>query len=153
MSYLNFVNSVASKIVFVTLLILAFSLGAIALYTAEMKQQTRVVAEVISAEACSEGPHAMLGVASTIRNRSEQRNLTAYQVVTEPNQYYGLTNPNREKIFSDVKCSEPAMQMAQHINDIPDIVSGAIFFKTVEEKRQPWHKIKTAQIGKVEFYK
>ena len=112
-----------------------------------------IIAKTISAEACSSGAHGMLGVASTIKNRLDQRNLSAYAVVTQPYQYYGLTNPNRDKIFEDSRCSKPAMWLAKNIKELPDIVNGAIFFKTPEEKKQSWHKELTVVIAGLEFYK
>lgn len=153
MRILNLFGEVANKIVAIVLIILAVSLLAIYSYMAQMKHQTRIVAEVISAEACSEGAHGMMGVASTIKNRMDIKDMTAYQVVTEPKQYAGLNNPNREKIFSNPQCSETAMLLAENIDEMPDIVSGALYFKTPDEARRPWHKVKTAQIGKLEFYK
>lgn len=112
-----------------------------------------ILAKTISAEACSEGAHGMMGVASTINNRMDQRSLSAYEIVTQPDQYYGLTNPNRDKIFEDPRCSGPAIWLAKNINELPDIVNGSIFFKTPEEKRQSWHKELTVIIGRLEFYK
>jgi spore germination cell wall hydrolase CwlJ-like protein len=153
MGILNLFGEIANKVVAFVLVILVISLLSIHFYMAGVRNKTRIVAEVISAEACSEGPHAMMGVASTIKNRMVARGLSAYEVVTEPKQYAGFTNVNREKIFSDARCSEPALLMAEHIEDMPDIVAGAIYFKTPDEKLRPWHKIKTVQIGKLEFYK
>jgi len=123
------------------------------LITGEIDNKHRIIAKTISAEACSEGAQGMMGVASTIKNRMDQRLLTAYEVVTEPNQYYGLTHPNRNKIFKDSRCADPAMWFAKSLDELPDIVDGAIFFKTPEEKRQVWHKELTVIIGRLEFYK
>lgn len=113
----------------------------------------KIVAKVISAEACSEGAQGMLGVASTIKNRMDQRSLSAYEIVTQPDQYYGLTNPNRDKIFEDSRCSNPSKWLAKNINELPDIVDGAIFFRVINEIKQSWHKKLTTTIGRIEFYK
>lgn len=153
MDFVYHLNRWTNPVIIFVILLLIFSCGMIANFLSEEEHKTLIIAQTISAEACSEGPHAMMGVASTIKNRMEQRGLTAYEVVTEKNQYYGLTNPNREKIFENPNCSEPALKLAQHVSDIPDIVDGAIYFKTVDEPLKSWHKIKTAQIGVVEFYK
>jgi spore germination cell wall hydrolase CwlJ-like protein len=117
------------------------------------ESKTEIVAQTISAEACSEGFLVMVGVGNTIKNRMDKKGLSAYDVVTELNQYYGFTHPNREKIFSNPQCSAGARFIAQHLTEIPDVTDGAIFFKTVYEKLQPWHTEKTITIKQMEFFK
>jgi len=146
-------DKTAYRIILVIGIILLFCLINIVCCVNTAQAQIVVVAKTIAAEACSEGPHGMMGVASTIKNRMDQRGLTAYEVVTELNQYYGFTHPNRDKIFSDPKCSGPALRLAKDIDKLPDITQGAIFFKTPEEKRQAWHKELTVIIGGLEFWK
>lgn len=142
-------------LVFVYLLLNARPIFEDSQYHNKYKNSKEIItiAKVISAEACSEGSLGMAGVASTIKNRISKSGLSAYEVVTKPNQYYGLTNKNRDKIFSDSRCSIPALFYARNINTIPDIVKGALFFKTPDEKIQKWHKEKTVTLGKLEFYK
>lgn len=132
---------------------LMVSLGNIAQYNIDINQQTKIVASVISAEACSEGTLVMFGVGSTIRNRMIQNQMSAYEVVTAKNQYYGYTNKNRNKIFQDTRCSIPAMFIAENINKLPDMVNGAIYFRFKNEQKKHWHKNLTQTINTCEFYK
>lgn len=109
------------------------------------------VAEVIAAEACSEGPSGMQAVANTIKNRAKIAHITPVAVVTAKNQYYGLTNKNRAKIYRE--CRETADYLEAHINSIPDITGGATYFLLPGERRRAWHKTFTVKIGKHSFYK
>lgn len=122
-------------------------------HTDDLTKQSQIVAEVISGEACSEGPLAMMGIASVINNRMKAENKSAYQIVTEKNQFYALTNPNRQIIFTDPKCSIPATQLAKIISELPDVVNGALYFKTKDEPRQKWHKSLLLTINNMEFWR
>ena len=95
----------------------------------------------------------MTGIASVIHNRMEAENKSAYQIVTEKNQFYALTNPNRKIIFADLKCSVPATQLSKILTEMPDVVNGAIYFKTKNEPRQKWHKQLVQTINTIEFWR
>lgn len=150
---LDKINKNFTLVLIIVAVILNFSIGIIVAYYNTQQYQTLIVAKTISAEACSAGPSVMFGVGSTIRNRMKLRNKTAYEIVTELNQYYGYTNKNRDKIFKDPKCSVPAKFIAKNINTLPDTVNGGIFFKFQNEVKQAWHKTLTETINDCEFYK
>ena len=120
-------------------------------YSARSYTLDEVVSSVISAEACGEGEIGMYAVANVIANRSRDRNMTPYEVVTERNQFYGHTNPNREELYN--QCGEISDKLTAKIMKLDDITDGAIFFKTINEKKQSWHMIFTVKIGKHLFYK
>jgi len=144
----NFLNIAMS----ITLTIVFISVTICCAYLHHKEKQTLEVAKVICAEACSENNLVMFGVGSTIRNRMIQKNISAYAVVTEKNQYYGYTNINKNKIFENIKCKTTAIFIAKHINELPDMVNGGIYFRFKNEPKQSWHKKLTQIIEKAEFY-
>ncbi len=111
------------------------------------------VAKVICAEMCSEGDAVMYGVANTIKNRMIKYNKTAYEIITEKNQYYGYTNKNKNNIFQNKSCKETSIYLAKNINDLKDITKGALYFRMSNEKIQPWHKTLTVVINNIYFYR
>jgi spore germination cell wall hydrolase CwlJ-like protein len=117
----------------------------------EFYTPNEVVASVICAEACGEGEIGMYGIANVIANRAKKYNITPYEVVTQKNQFYGYTNPNREKLYN--QCKEVSDRLTANIMQLDDITGNAFYFKTANEKKQPWHLIKTIKIGKHIFYK
>jgi len=145
----NFLNIAMS----ITLTIVFISVTICCAYLHHKEKQTLEVAKVICAEACSENNLVMFGVGSTIRNRMIQKNISAYAVVTEKNQYYGYTNINKDKIFEDKKCRETSLHLAKNINTLIDITNGALYFRLEDEKIQTWHNILTIKIGRIYFYK
>ncbi|MCK9544358.1 MAG: cell wall hydrolase [Novosphingobium sp.] len=150
---LNKVDKIFSLIIFGVILILLISICCISQFYYKRNMEYILIAKVISAEACSEKEIGMYGVACTISNRMKQKNMTALEVVTEKNQYYGLNNKNRDKIFSNPCCYQTSMLLAKNLNNLVDITNGSIYFKTKEEQLQSWHKEKTITLGKLEFYK
>lgn len=110
-----------------------------------------IVAEVIAAEACSEGFDGMKAVANTIANRSKHQSKTPYQIVTAKNQYYGYTNKNRHKIY--LSCKSEADYLSVHLMELSDLTDGAEFFLLPGEPVRKWHGKKTVTIGKHTFYR
>ena len=123
----------------------------IGLITARAENQTQVIARVIAAEAAGEGMPGMQAVANTIANRARQRGLTAYQVVIQPNQYYGLTARNAQKLYAQVKSQ--ADYLAANIMRLKDITGGALYYRRKQEKLFPWCKVFTIRIKNHLFYK
>lgn len=113
------------------------------------RYEQRTVAKVISAEACGEGAHGMLAVANTIQNRMERTGQTAFEVVTEPNQYHGLTSPTRDERY--VECANIADNLSANIGKLQDLTDGAIYFNTCEPKS--YHGEFTVKIKQHCFYK
>lgn len=149
----HIISKIANKIIVGVIIILLISLGCIKYFYTQLEKEKIIVAKVICAEACSEGALALVGVTCTIKNRMIKYNKTAYEVITQPSQYYGLINKNRNKIFEDKFCRETAIQLIETINQLVDITDGALYFKVEGEKLQEWHKIFTIKIGKIYFYK
>lgn len=114
-------------------------------------EETRILAETIAAEACSEGYEGLQAVANVIRNRAISQNKTPYQIITAKNQFYGYTNKNRTKIYKG--CKKTADYLAENIMNLPDITGGAEYFLLPSEKIRAWHGEKTVTIKKHTFYK
>lgn len=110
-----------------------------------------VVSSVICAEACGEGEVGMYAVANVIANRSKKYNKTPYEVVTQKNQFYGYTNPNREELYN--QCGHISDRLTEKIMELDDITGGALYFRQVGEKKESWHQVFTIKIGKHIFYK
>lgn len=149
----SMLNKITNKILIGTIIILLISLSCILYFYRQKEKEKIIVAKVICAEMCSEGAIAMQGVANTVYNRMIKYNKTAYEIVTEENQYYGLTNSNRDKIFEDKVCRETSILLVETMNQLVDITNGAIYFRVDGEERQYWHKILTVRIGRIYFYK
>ena len=146
-------DKILNKAIVINLIITFIFVIACLSYLHYKEKQNIIVAKVICAEMCSEGNLAMQGVASTIQNRMTQYNKTAYEIVTEKNQYYGYTNINKNKIFEDKQCRETSLYLAKNITDLVDITNGALYFRVEDEKIQTWHNILTVKIGRIYFYK
>ena len=146
-------NNFLNKTIITTLIIVSILTLICCFYLNYKEKQNIVIAKVICAEMCSEGNIAMQGVANTINNRMVQYNKTAYEIVTEKNQYYGHTNINRDKIFEDKQCRETSLYLVKNITDLVDITNGALYFRVEDEKIQAWHNILTIKIGRIYFYK
>jgi len=118
----------------------------------EMTERTEV-AKIISAEACSEGKLGMWLVGNTIANRVKLYNKTPYQIVTQKNQYFGYTNPNKDKIYKD--CKNIANMIAGKIysNTLEDFTNNAIYYLRPDEKVRKWHKKRTITFKNHTFYK
>lgn len=114
----------------------------------ESKYQKRIVATAISAEACGEGAHGMLAVASTIQNRVKRSGKSAYDIVTEPNQYHGHTARHRHKRYAE--CKDIANMLTDNIGHLQDITDGAIYFNDCKPKS--YHGKFTVKIGAHCFY-
>lgn len=126
-------------------------IASLAASLARGEDEAGIVASVIAAEAAGEGEPGMRAVACVIANRARAQGKTAYQIVTAKNQFYGLTAKNREKLYRQVKSI--ADNLAARIMSLPDITSGALYFRTAKERLFPWCKIRTVKIGKHIFYK
>jgi len=146
-------NNILNKSILTTLTIIFISVMMCLSYLHYKEKQNIVVAKVICAEACSEGNLIMFGVGSTIQNRMTQYNKTAYEIVTEKNQYYGYTNINKNKIFEDKQCRETSLYLAKNIKNLIDITNGALYFRMENESIKEWHNILTIKIGRIYFYK
>ena len=119
--------------------------------TNNFKYNQKIIAQVIAAEGCGENSIGMYLIANTIKNRSEQWNKTPYEIVTQPNQYYGLINPNKIQLYN--QCQDIADELALKILELPDLTNGAIYFLRPEETKRKWHKKKTLQYKNHIFYK
>lgn len=114
-------------------------------------QKRNVVASVIASESCGEGIIGMYAVANTIRNRAIKYQKSPYKIVTQPNQYYGYTVVNKDKIYQE--CKKDANYLADRLMELIDITDGALYFKCLNEPKKKWHKIKTVTIKNHTFYK
>lgn len=109
------------------------------------------VAKVISAEACSEGKIGMWTIANTIANRVKSWEKTPYEIVTQPRQYYGYINPNKDRIYKH--CKSDANKISRNIMKLKDITEGAIYYLMPNEHIKSWHGEKTITIGLFTLYK
>ena len=142
--HMRFCGMIAAIFTIVILLVCLFCATAGA-------TETDIVAAVIAAEACGEGEIGMAGVASVIKNRAIKWHKTPHQIVTQKNQFYGLTAKNRDRLYS--QCKSTADRLADNIMRIEDITGGAIFFRQPTEKIQKWHGTETVRIGGHIFHK
>lgn len=132
--------------------IFALGLTCIILFLAKSNtKENQIIAEVIGAEACSEGVIGLYAVANTIKNRTIKYNKSPYEIVTQSNQYHGYINPNREKIY--LTCKQDVDLIASQLTELIDITDGALYYLLPNEKENTWHKIKTVTIGNHRFYK
>ena len=113
--------------------------------------QDNIVAQVIAAEAGGEGYIGMQCVANVIANRARIQHKTPYEIVTQKNQFYGLTAKNRIKLYTQVKKS--ADYLSAHIMALPDKTFGALYFRQLTEPKFRWCKIETARYKNHIFYK
>lgn len=119
-----------------------------------MKQKIEAeVARVLAAEGASEGRQGMIAVANTIGNRAKDSGKSLLDVITQKNQYYGYTAPNKEKLYQQVK--KEADQIAKDLvaGKLVDTTGGAKYFLLPKEKVRSWHGEKTVKIGQHTFYK
>lgn len=89
--------------------------------------QNTEVAKVISAEACGAGIKHMWAVSNVIAHRAKNKNKSAYEIVTQPNQFAGYNNKNKEKIYQG--CKKDADYLAKNIMKLKDITNGADCFR------------------------
>lgn len=110
------------------------------------------LAKTISAEACSEGMIGMWMVGNTIDNRANIKNKAPLEIIKEPSQYYGYTNPNKEEIY--LGCTKEANLVAELMlkGDLIDITNGATCFRKESEALEKWHKRETARWKDHIFY-
>jgi len=113
--------------------------------------EIETIAMVIASESCGEGDLGMYMVANTIANRARMWRKTPYQVVTQKNQYYGLTAPNRKKLYANVKPYTD--YLATNIMSLTDRTNGAIYFRQVSEPKFRWCKVETARYLRHIFYR
>ena len=111
------------------------------------------IAKVIAAEAANQGEDGMKAVANTISNRAKSRNKDFAEIVAEKNQYYGYTNPNRDKIYASVKPMADKIARDLIEGNLKDNTNGAEYFLLPTEKVRKWHGDKTVTIGDHTFYK
>lgn len=114
-------------------------------------REFKTTSQVIASEACGEGKIGMYLVANTIKNRAEQWAKTPHEIVTQPNQYYGLTSPNRIQLYN--QCKDFSDELASNILKLPDITDGALYFLKPNEEKRSWHKIETLRYKNHIFYK
>ena len=113
--------------------------------------EKQAIAWTIAAEAAGEGKIGMRAVACTIKNRAVKYNKTPYEIISEPNQYYGYTAKNRMKRYEEVK--EYVDYLANNIMNLEDITQGAIYFETYRKEPLKWCKVFITKIGNHYFYK
>ena len=111
------------------------------------------IAKTLAAEAASEGELGMIAVANTIKNRASRKNKSLIDVVSEPNQYYGYTAKNRDKIYEQVKPIADKIADDLISGKLEDVTDGAEYFLLPHEKIRSWHGSKTKKIGSHTFYK
>lgn len=112
------------------------------------------IAVTIAAEACGEGPHGMLLVAETVRNRAIAWNKTPGQIVRQKNQYYGFTAVNRLVLYS--QCQAVADRLATALIEGSlgsDYTLGALYFLRPGEKVRKWHGKRTIEYLGHTFYR
>jgi hypothetical protein len=90
--------------------------------TADLGNVDPRVIDTIIAEAGGSGIDGMRAVAAVINNRANSRGLTPAQVVAQPYQFEGYSNPGPGALRSE---SDPAVR-AQALQAFNDIVSGAV---------------------------
>lgn len=110
-----------------------------------------IVASVICAEACGEGKLGMYAVANVIANRSKKWMKTPYKIVTQKSQFFGYTSINRDILYHQNK--QYCDYLSKNLLELKDITKGALYFKTIKERKRTWHKEKTITIKNHEFYK
>jgi len=112
-----------------------------------------VIASVIAAEACGEGPEGMELVAEVIANRAKAWHKTPYEVVTAKNQFFGYTAANRDYLY--LQCASTADRLAQVILEggTGHKTGGALYFLLEGEKLRAWHKVKTYEYLHHTFYR
>ena len=110
-----------------------------------------VVASVICAEAVGERYVGLYAVSNVVKNRANQYKISPYKVVTQKNQFYGYTNPNREKLYMQNK--DYCDYLSKNLMKLDDITGGALYFRRVGEKKQSWHLKRTIKIKNHIFYK
>lgn len=142
-----------NKILFILLFILILGLGISYLITdmAQGRYETKVIAQVISAEACGEGQLGQFLVANTIMNRARLWKKTPYEIVTQPKQYKGINNPN--KLLRYEECKYFADYLAVNIMNMPDLSNSALYFRQPSEAKEVWHKEETIRWKNHIFYK
>jgi spore germination cell wall hydrolase CwlJ-like protein len=113
--------------------------------------EQETIAMVISAEAGGEGEKGLYAVACTISNRARAYHKTPYQVVTQKNQFYGLTTKNRMKLYKSVKTY--ADYLAKNIMQLRDITGGALYFRRPDEPMFRWCKTETFRFNNHIFYR
>lgn len=125
-------------------------MGEDAAYKSKSKAE---IARVLAAEGASEGRQGMIAIANTIGNRAKDSNKTPLDVVTQKNQYYGYTAPNKEKLYKQVQKEADMIANDLVEGKLVDITGGAKYFLLPKEKVRSWHGDKTVNIGKHTFYK
>lgn len=126
-------------------------------FAQEIKQSdaNHIVAEVIAAEACNQGFEGMHAIANVIANRVRAGvGNSAYEVVTQPKQFFGYTNPNRTRIY--LGCKSDADYLADNLMDLKDMTYGATHFENPDfNSPAKWIKtyMKIVKIRDHVFYK
>ena len=115
------------------------------------ENEQQAIAWTIAAEAAGEGKIGMKAVACTIKNRALKYNKTPYEIISEPNQYYGYTAKNRMKRYNEVR--EYVDYLANNIMKLEDITGGAIYFETYRKEPLKWWGVFTVKIKNHYFYK
>ena len=132
------------------------SLGLVQAASAEASSCTsndcKHMAEAVYHEARGEGRQGMIAVASVIKNRTTERNMSAARVVQQRGQFSYRTKRNLG--FSDKKSYEAARSIAYGVmnNTIRDNTGGATYFRSGGGS---WGKNfrQTARIGSHVFFK
>ncbi|HUS49292.1 MAG TPA: hypothetical protein VMZ91_03960 [Candidatus Paceibacterota bacterium] len=111
------------------------------------------IAKVLAAEACGNGRLGMWIVANTIDNRSKKWSISHFSVITQLNQYYGYTNKNKETLYD--QCKEESEEIARFLitGELYDFTNGGMYIRRRDEKRQPWHEVKTLEYKDHIIYK
>lgn len=140
-------------ILFVVLVFTSPSFAKSEPLAADSPAEQQIVAEVIAAEACGEGVQGMALVAEVIRNRARAWNKTPFEVVTQKGQFCGLRHPQRQKLFLQCKETAGAIKGQLYADSLKNDAKGALYFQTLETRRQKWHKVKLLVYKRHVFYK
>ena len=119
-----------------------------------MTSETEEVAKVLAAEGCSEGEYGIWRIGNVVANRARHRDLTPYQVVTQPKQFSGYTSKNKNELY--LQCKEIADEIAKNIMNIKDLTRGATHFENTNAFGKPYwasHMIMTSHYKNHTFYK
>jgi hypothetical protein len=125
---------------------------------APVKQDLNPVIDTIIGEALGEGPKGMEAVAAVIKNRAAAKGITLDDVVREPRQFPGFTNPGADaaKALHDPKVRQEAENALNGVLDgtVPDPTDGAKFYHR-DDVYPSWAKsfTQTTQIGRHLFYR
>jgi len=142
-----------TEVLWLGFIIIALVLILIFLSVPKTEGAENIIAQVIAAEAGGEGYEGMYAVACVIQNRMQLFGMTAEEVVTQKNQFFGYTAKNRHANYLAVK--HVADALAERIGTLRDITGGALHFENIKTFGVPaWAKSKKvlAVVGSHTFF-